>query len=103
MTRSFLGFVALVALGSCGPRTAQPAARDAALDQPARREAVSSAAGSASAPPAAAESPPSTVKHPSASAGHPSRPGKYDVSVPSPSSELTEFLKTRLPKGGSVQ
>jgi len=31
MTRTILGFFAFVALASCGPRSAAPAARDAAL------------------------------------------------------------------------
>jgi hypothetical protein len=99
MTRTFLGSVALVALASCGPRTASPAARDAALDQPARREAATSAA----APTASETPPPSPPKAALPAAGHSSRPGKYDVSVPSSPAELTEFLKTHLPKGGSVQ
>jgi hypothetical protein len=96
MTRKFLGFVALVALASCGPRTAAPAARDAALE----RETAASASAPATT---ASETPPPSAAKAAASAGNPSKPGKYDVSVPSTSAELTEFLKTHLPKGGSVQ
>ena len=100
MTRTLLGFVGLLALASCRTGSAAPAARDAALDQPARREAVTTA----SAPASASAEPPSaaSIAKAAANARNPSKPGKYDVTVPSTSAELTEFLKTHLPKGGSV-
>ena len=96
MTRNFLGFLALVAVASCGPRSATPAAHDAALDPPARRETAATAA-----PPSAAET--ASAAKAAANASNPSKPGKYDVSVASTSAELTAFLKTHLPKGGAVQ
>ena len=98
MTRKFVGVLTLMALGSCGPRTAAPTPRDAALDQPSRRDAPP-----ASAAPSAAEAPPPSTAKAAGSPGNPSKPGKYDISVAATPAELSEFLKTHLPKGGSVE
>lgn len=98
MRRIFLGFVALPVLAACGPRTAAPAPRDAALDQPARSASASAAASAPEAAPPDAGATKSAVDP-----GNPGKPGKFDVSVPSPPAELAEWLKTHVPKGGSVE
>ncbi|MBX3191846.1 MAG: hypothetical protein KF819_32950 [Labilithrix sp.] len=83
----------LVLAASCSTRPPAPtAARDASGEAPASA-APKSAGPIASADDAGAAAPMSDL---------PSRPGRYDVSVPSPSSELAEFLRARVPKGGSV-
>ena len=96
MRRTFLGFVALALLAACGPRTAAPSPRDAALDQPVRSATVSA---SASAP----EAPDAGSPKGASGAGVPGSPGRFDVSAASPPAELAEWLKTHLPKGGSVE
>ena len=98
MRRTFLGFVALASLAACGPRTAAPAPRDAALEQPPPPRSAS-----ASAPASAAEAPAPSAPKAASSPGNPGKPGKYDVSAPSPPAELGEWLKTHLPKGGAVE
>ena len=98
MRRTFLGFVALASLAACGPRTAAPAPRDAALEQPPPPRSAS-----ASAPASAAEAPSPSAPKAASSPGNPGKPGKYDVSAPSPPAELGEWLKTHLPKGGAVE
>ncbi len=98
MRRTFLGFVALASLAACGPRTAAPAPRDAALEQPPPPRSAS-----ASAPANAAEAPAPSAPKAASSPGNPGKPGKYDVSAPSPPAELGEWLKTHLPKGGAVE
>ncbi len=98
MRRTFLGFVALSILAACGPRTAAPAPRDAALDQPARSASASAAASAPEATP-----PDAGAAKPAVDPGNPGKPGKFDVSVASPPAELAEWLKTHVPKGGSVE
>ena len=98
MRRTFLGFVALASLAACGPRTAAPAPRDAALEQPPPPRSAS-----ASAPASAAEAPAPSAPKAASSPGNPGKPGKYDVSAPSPPAELGEWLKAHLPKGGAVE
>lgn len=99
---------------SCTSRTSAPAAaRDASAETPASPRASSapaseSAAAAAQAPGAASAAGAAAapeVKGASARTGvpgNPTRPGKYDVSVPSKPSELAEYLRAHVPKGGSV-
>ena len=98
MRRKLLGFVALASLAACGPRTAAPAPRDAALDPPQPPRPAS-----ASASASAAEAPVPSASKAATSPGNPGKPGKFDVSVASPPAELGEWLKTHLPKGGAVE
>ncbi len=107
--RGLLLFCTLATLGStfslaCTSRTSAPAAaRDAAPEVPAAPRLTGSAASSAT--PTAVGEPKGTGASPSGAPtrpGNPTRPGKYDVSVPAPSAELAEFLRTHVPKGGAV-
>ena len=91
MQKPLVAAAVLVAFASCSPRPGAPTAHDAA-PEPAR-----SSQPTTTAAPTAAD-----AGAPVARAGNPTTPGKYDVSVPSPAAELTEFLRAHLPKGGSV-
>jgi LysM repeat protein len=99
--RAFFVVCGLVGLASCTSRTGTPAAgHDAALEPPTPRTSLATATASASAEASDAGAP--AEKKPVVRSSNPSQPGKYDVSVPSPPGELAEFLRTHLPKGGSL-
>jgi hypothetical protein len=91
----------LLAIGACSPHPTAPTS-DAADSAPAR----SSAAAATPSPSASAAPEPSATagakEGRSSARANPSKPGKFDVSVASSNSELAEFLKTHLPKGGAV-
>lgn len=100
--RAFYVLIGLVSLASCTSRAGAPAApRDAALEPPTPRTSLSTT--SAGAPPSesADAGAPAAERHVTQS-GVPSKPGKYDVSAPSSPTELAEFFRAHLPKGGSV-
>jgi len=94
--------LALLAIVSCTPRnTAPPAASDAMMDSASPELATKPDAGGAAAGDALdAGAPAPSARR--AEGGLPSKRGKYDVSVPSPAAELAEFLRTHVPKGGTV-
>jgi hypothetical protein len=101
MMRESLIVAGLFLVTSC---TARPPAPSAARDG-AGESTAASAAQKASGPAATTDGADAGAAAPRASSGPgglPSKPGRYDVGVPSPSSELAEFLKAHLPKGGSV-
>lgn len=85
-----------LACTSCSRSTAAPAAGPDASPAP-----ESSRASAAVAPEPKAPEPKAAAIRP-VTPGNPTRPGKYDVTVPSSSSELAEFLRAHVPKGGSV-
>jgi LysM repeat protein len=102
--RAPLGLLLVVALASsvaCTSCTPAPAAgHDAAPGTPASPRAA------ADPPPLASGAAPGAPE-PKAAArpvtpGNPTRPGKYDVTVPSPPGALADFLRAHMPKGGSV-
>ncbi|MDB4933576.1 MAG: hypothetical protein JWP87_548 [Labilithrix sp.] len=98
--RRSLVVVGLLVLASCTSRTTAPATgRDAALEAPVTPRAAQSASSTAGDVDAGA---PAAEKRATAHAGNPGKPGKYDVSVPSPPGELAEFFRTHVPKGGAV-
>jgi len=92
----------LLVLGACTSRASAPSAgRDATLEPTAASARPPATAASAPSAPTAATNAGAPEKR-AAHTGNPSKPGKYDVSVPAPSSELAEFLRTHVPTGGSV-
>ena len=99
--------VGLVGLASCTSRAGTPAAaRDAALEPPTPRAALSTtsagAATGAEASDAGAPVAPAGAEKRALQTGRASRAGKYDVSVASPPADLAEFFRAHVPKGGSV-
>jgi len=91
----------LLLLGACTSRaSAPPAGHEAPLE--AADAAARPTAAATSAPPAADATDAGASDKRATRSGNPSKPGKYDVSVPAASSELAEFLRTHVPKGGSV-
>jgi hypothetical protein len=97
-----LTLLALAACASCTSRPSAPAAaRDAALDTPTpARSAEAKEASDAGGGGSGASAAPANAR--AGDPKNPGKPGRYDVSVPSPSGELTEFLRGHLPKGGAV-
>jgi hypothetical protein len=94
MFRLPLALLLLLSTGSCTARSAPGAAHEAAPEAPHPTTSASAVAPREAAVEAGAAAPVQT--------GLPSRPGKYDISVPSSPSDLADYLKTHLPKGGEL-
>jgi hypothetical protein len=101
--RRALVVVGLLILASCTSRTSAPAAgRDAALETPVTPRSSPSGSSSAAESDAGATPAAAPDKRAASYPGNPSKPGKFDVTAPSPASELAEFLRTHVPKGDTV-
>lgn len=92
-SRCLLALLVFVTLASCRSRTST--ALDGALDAAPAPRLVAT-------PDADADAGADAPQQPVVRSGSPSKPGKYDVSIPSPPAELVEFLRTHVPNGGSV-
>jgi len=104
--RSPLLAVGLLSLLSCTGRGGAPdGARSASPETPIAPPA-SAASGSTDASKDGGAGPAAATTTTSATSSkpgeNPSTPGKYDVTKPSTPAELAEFLKSHLPKGGSL-
>jgi hypothetical protein len=106
LVRSHPVLAALVSvmLASCGSRTTTPreGALDAAPDAATAHERATPTSDTAEAKESLDAGAAAAAAQRTPRSGSPSKPGKYDVSVASPPAELMEFLRTHLPKGGSV-